>query len=586
MNPVLINVPLNPRVPRHQSNRDVVWRCFSLANVTLILMMALLQATATAQTTTPLQHSWENDPDFGDIWARTTPNRSPFINLEGLLSDQAQVRLETARLIGLNYDRDGFQNREQALEILIQALEKGEKSPLLLRAFLSAACSLDNGANAETLWKSSQDDFVARRIVQKGLIRWKSPIALDYWRSIMQEASSSMDDVTLAIEGLEAAGTSDDFKILRDVLESTSTIPMHRISAAKAIGRHEKPGLAILAQQYLDSNIPESDLIAAHLMQNQTDEASESILRTLHDTGSVPAQLLAAAALARNFQSSVKPLIAQWASNEDLNLRRLAMQSVSSIPAPECIDLAIVLVNDSDAKIRSDARRVLLQCATSGYGDQIHECVSQLMSGTVWQGIEQGIILAVELQDVSRCEAFLGLLDHPQAEVHMHAAWGLMELANEVTILERVHQYAEQVTNLLERGEASLQKSETLRLSFLLESLGRQRYEPAYPMLLKYIPKNDFKMVNLTRASAIWSIGQMRQKEDLPDLRKQLSERIGDLPPDKPENYLVRFACIIALGRMGFSDSKAVIEQYGGAPPNPLGHAALWSLKQIRDSGK
>jgi HEAT repeat protein len=549
-------------------------------------MIALLPATAISQITAPLQHRWEVEPDFGDIWALTAPNRSPFIDVEGLLSDQDQVRLETARLITLNFDREGFKNQDRALDLLVQAIERGNESPLLVRGLLSAACALDHGANAASFWKSSQQDIVARRIVQRSLIRWKSPIALDYWRSVISEASSSVDDVTIAIEGLAAVGEPKDFEILLDLLGSNSALPMHRVSAAMAIGRKKKSGLDSLAQQYLESDIPERDLVAVHLLQNHADEASERILHALHETGSAPARLLAATALATNFPSSVKPHLAEWAMSEDLSLRHLAVQSISGRPSPECIALAMVLVKDRDARIRSDARRVLLQCATSGYSEEIQECASQLVFGTAWQGIEQGIILAVEMQYMPLCESFIGLLDHPQGEVHMHAAWGLMEIANNALILERIHQYAERMTNLLERGEVNLLTSETIRLSFLLEALGRQRYEPAYPMLLKYVPKNDFKMGNLARASAIWSIGQMRQTEDLPVLRQQLVERIKDLSPEKTENHLVRFACIIALGRMGYSDSEAVIEQYGGEPPNPLGYAAQWSLQRIRESGK
>ncbi|MCU0710299.1 MAG: HEAT repeat domain-containing protein, partial [Pirellula sp.] len=557
------------------------WKCFAW-----LLFCALFSKMTFAQTTAPLQHLWEIDPDFGDIWARTDPGRSPYIDLQGLSSDQTQVRMEIARKIALNYDRDGFQNPERALELLIQAIERDEKSSVLNRALLSAACALDDGTHAPILWQSAQKDIAARRTVERGLIRWKNPIALDFWRSVVREASSSIEDMTLAIEGLGAAGSSEDIDLLLKVLESNQTHPVHRILAAKAIGGRKNTGLAAVAQRYFDSEIPDKDLVAAHLLQNQNDDASARLLQSLQNSVSSPAQLLAAAGLARNFRSTAELLLDQWVTKEDLNFRRLAMQIISDMPPQDGIHRAIVLVSDNDHQLRSDARRFLLQCATSGDRELINECVSKLLAGTAWQGMEQGIILAVELQDATRCEAFLALLDHPQAEVHMHAAWGLMELANDAAIVEKIHQYAERMTNLLEQGKANFQKSETIRMSFLLEALGRQRYEPAYSMLIKYIPKNDFKMGNLTRASAIWSIGQMRQDRDLPDLRSQLSERIGDLPPDKPENYLVRFACIIALGRMGYSDSVAVIEQYGGAPPNPLGLAAQWSLSRIRESGK
>jgi hypothetical protein len=142
------------------------------------------------------------------------------------------------------------------------------------------------------------------------------------------------------------------------------------------------------------------------------------------------------------------------------------------------------------------------------------------------------------------------------------------------------------LTDGLENGTGPFGKSYSIKLSLMLECLGRHRYELAYPMLMKYVPKNDFKMGNLNRASAIWSISQLRKGTDDPDLRAKFRERITDMPPDKPENYLVRFASILALGELAHQDSFEVIDQYGGTPPNPLGYAANWAKEQIAALGK
>jgi hypothetical protein len=142
------------------------------------------------------------------------------------------------------------------------------------------------------------------------------------------------------------------------------------------------------------------------------------------------------------------------------------------------------------------------------------------------------------------------------------------------------------LTDSLENETKQFGKSDTIMLSLLLETFGRHKYEPAYKMLTRYVPKNDYKMGNLSRASAIWSIGQIKKEVDDAELRASLRERIKDLPPDRPENYLVRFSCILALGEFGFKDSQEVVDQYSGSPPNPLGYAGNWAREQFKSSSK
>jgi hypothetical protein len=105
-------------------------------------------------------------------------------------------------------------------------------------------------------------------------------------------------------------------------------------------------------------------------------------------------------------------------------------------------------------------------------------------------------------------------------------------------------------------------------------------------MLKRYIPKQDFRMGNLSRASAIWALGKIETDTDDAVLRAQLRERIQDLSSMTPENYLVGYACMLALGEFGYKDCKETLKKTGAVPPNPLGYAVEWAIDRIDRAGK
>jgi hypothetical protein len=279
-------------------------------------------------------------------------------------------------------------------------------------------------------------------------------------------------------------------------------------------------------------------------------------------------------------------MVPTWLIHEDGKLRSLALQSLSTSVQPGAIASQTPLLNDPVDEVRTLARKNLITAANNGLQAEVNEAINTTIDRGQWRGLEQAILIIAALRDTQRCDILLQFIDHPQPEVHMHAAWALMELANEPIVVEQIFERCLALTQLLESGAGPLKKSESIRGSFLIEALGRNRFLPALPMLQKYIPKQEFKMGNLTRASAIWSIAQMKKGEDDPGLRKQLIERIKDMPPLNPENYLVRFACILALGEFGFPDAVDTITTFGGDPPDPLGTASRWAIEQIRKQGK
>ena len=550
-----------------------------------ILLVFLAPGFARAQRVVPLEHRWEVDPGFGDIWNTLHEPRAKFLNVNDLKSDQASVRFEAAQNICMNYDRPGFRNPPKALTLLLEQLRNQANSILAKRSMISAACLLDDGAHAQAIWDAAQNDPLACAIVEPHLTKWKSPVALEIWRQRLKDSKSSSAQIENALNGLAVVGQEQDRALCLEWLESSRSSPVTRFAAAKTLGALQPNGLTDMANQILISEDPDKHLLAASLVASHTDPNALRILETILQQGTSVSQRLAANSIKEHFPQQGLAMVVGWTKHPDDVIRLAALELLKSTPSEEHTRLQATLLADPDLKIRKTARTQLLELAGKDFRTLVDDCVSQNLASQTWQGIEQAIVLAVELQDRSRCPKFIELLEHTRPEVNMSAGWALMELANEPAILAGIVPHTERYTNDL-AAEKKIAKQDYIRLSFLFEAFGRNRYEPVLPMLRKYVPRDNFKMGNLTRTSAIWAIGKTMKQQDDPALRAQLHERVLDLGTMLPENYLVGYACLLTLGEFGYLESKPIVERHAQPGQDALSCAGRWAKEQIEKSAK
>jgi HEAT repeat protein len=563
--------------PRGRTGRVLLFWLFGMLG---------MASTSVGQPSEPLQHAWEVQPDLGDCWILSTSPRAAFLDVEKLNAPTVQERIDTAQMICLNHDRDGFQGGPQAIAILLKRLSEGKEGLLVKRAMMSAVCLLDDGSNASMLWEVAQLDPVMQSTVERAMLRWHSSVALATWRARLHETNANPGPLADALRGIAVVGETTDREALVGLLLSNNGTDNHRLLAAEALGAIDRSGLNALAKELLASNMAHRQVLAACLLMQHTDADALAILQTIlnqsdPDAGGDSARRKAATALATHHPASVLDNAPRWLQDPDSHLRRLALEAMSQSCDEDQLRLQAQLLSDPSLPVREQARKNLLGCARSGARQAVDDRITDALQSNDWRALEQSLLLIAALKDASRCEGLLPLLEHPQPEVHLHAGWALMVLAEAPNVLEGMLQFAQSKTERLERGDSPLTKSESICLSFLLESFGRNRYQLALPMLDKYIPKEFFKMGNLCRASAIWSIGQIKKDVDDPGLRARLRERITDLPPMNPENFLVRFACILALGEFGYGDSIEILQSIGSDGVNPLGLAAAWAMGQI-----
>lgn len=561
-------------------------RASGYCSVLLTIVCWLGSSVAHAQSPLPLQHAWELSPNFGDVWAMTKPARSYFINVGNLESTDIEQRLITAQLVCLNHDKDGFKDGDRALELLMSRL-KSDKEPLLVRrVMVSAACLLDDGTHAATLWGIGREDADMRVTVERALAKWKNSSAIEEWRDRVRSPSANAIALASALEGLASAGSEEDRQSLVLCMRSNTVSESNRVLASLALGATNTSGLNVLSEEILASDLANRDTLVANMLRNHSDDESLETLLGILGSGPNTARRIAAEGITAHFPQKAIELAPSWTTDSDNNLRRLSLPVLKGVVSPESVRLQATMLGDTNVEVRNLAREQLLELAQGYMRPVVDECVTEQLGGGNWRGIEQSVILGTQLKDKARCDAFVKLLDHPQPEVYMHASWGLMELADESAILEQIHRYCEPITDQFEQGAAVGGKAETIRLSFLLEALGKNRISAAVPMLKRYIPKQDFRMGNLSRASAIWALGQIEKDKDDQQLRAQLRERIQDLASMTPENYLVGYACTLALGEFGYKDCKETLKKTGALPPNPLGYAVEWAIEKIDQAGK
>ena len=152
---------------------QLVMSYLAFSKLLMLGLLGVITANAWAQRVVPLEHRWEADPGFGDVWTIVREPRAKYLELEDLRSDQAIVRFEAAQNICLNYDRPGFRNPEKALKLLIEQLSKDTDSIHIRRSMISGACLLDDGSNAQTIWQAAKSDPVSASMVESFFIQLK-----------------------------------------------------------------------------------------------------------------------------------------------------------------------------------------------------------------------------------------------------------------------------------------------------------------------------------------------------------------------------------------------------------------------------
>lgn len=554
------------------------------------LLYTLLLQAATTQSliaqTRELQHAWEVDPDLGDIWKMHEPPGFAPVQLSLLDAPSVEERLNGARVIIRAAVDPKFTKRAQALEKLLEAVKKPESNPQYRRVMMSAILALAEPTQADQLWEIAKADSILRPLVERVFIKWRSAIALPEWRQRIDDAQATPNEVALALEGLAVVGTPDDAARLTKLLTAQDSGIATQLLASKALGTTNQAGLNALAQQVLNSGIPQADILSANLLQKHSGEVTKEHLLAICGEGSPAAQSIAFMRLAEFDPLTAKPLAAKMLDDGDSTTKLAVIKLLLQFDDEESVRTASQSMGDRHPLVRQSARELLEQKAKqSNLRPIIDEQLSLQIHSENINALEQSTVLAVSLQDKRHCVRLIELLSHPASQVNVRAAWSLMELGDAAEVQTRLLEFAEKEANRFADPEIQIGFSEFVRASYLMESFGKFQNSAAIPLLRKFVPKNSL-MGHLSRSSAIWSLGKLHSQKDVSDLRHELHARLSDRSIVDPEDYLVRFASALAMGNMAQADSREPLTTNQDGPGTALTKGCVWALEQIDKAGR
>jgi hypothetical protein len=533
-----------------------------------------------------LNHRWEVEPDLGAEW---TYNRSAgplTLDASRFESSRRQTRVAEAQTAILHASRVDPENRREALQAILRQLKTEEQNSQIRLVLASAAIKLSDGSDAEQLWELLGNDVATRKVIEPALIDWKSGAAIDTWRSRLGDPNATTSALLTAVEGIEVLGDRTDQAALENLLHGERGLLPLKVAAARALGAVAPTGLEPTAANVLAAEVEQRELIAAHLLAQHTSETAQGLMSQIAASRNPLAQFVAFESLTANDLTQARELAKQFVTHADSNLRRQAVAVLNRFDDEESVRDQALALQDRNLGIRSTVREnLVLKAQNPALKPAIDDILGQQLAGDRFEGIEQAILLAAALGARERCPKLVELLEHPRFEVNIRAAWALQELADSAEILDSMMPHAQRFTQRLV-AEQFVDSPEVIRVSYLFEAFGRNRFEPATEMLELYIPKDLQKMRPVTRTSAIWALGKIKEGSQDARFSKLFVQRLLDNSPVEPEDNLVKFASAIAIGYIGDQSVSARVAGAFERPPSPVGLARQWALEQLSDAAE
>lgn len=528
-----------------------------------------------------LAHRWEVEPDLGIDWLPSRKMTPEALHPERFARDQLQIVLDEAQHAMRHASSEQLEGREAALEAILQRPQLSTDNRQVRLALAGAAIALADAANADLLWQRFGQDAATQPLVERALTEWKSPQAIELWRERLQAPATSLHDLHLAAVGIGAVGNQQDGPALQSLLRSDRLPIPAKIVVARSLGQLMDHDLEKLASEFLSTHIAHRELLAAELLSKHTSPQASQILQTVLAADHQPARVVSYAAISRNYADLGRDLAEQMLNQPDNNLRAQAVDVLNQHDDVQSLRLQAQRIVDRNYAVRTAVRSNLQQKAQiESLKPVVDEVIDEQLSGDDYRGIEQAILLSVDLGETRCCPAYLKLLEYPRPETSLLAAWALQELAHTPELMQGILEQSQSITERLQSsGQASF--PEQLRQAFLFEALGRNRYQPALAALKLYIPKQN-NISAVCRASAIWAIGKIQEDSHDQKLASVLAQRMLDESIILPEDPLVQFTSTLALGWIKAPGSLEQFSKPRTMLNDSLVKAAQWSIEQLK----
>jgi HEAT repeat protein len=566
----------------------------------LALSSWLLVSTATAiELDSARDHDPKLDPDeTGAVVAKFHP-RLKALWLEALARPEADLKRQAADAI-VRAHRLGMPGLQEVVPRLLAELEAPDAHPVVRLAVARALIALDARQAAPALMKRSRTGgFDAARLIEPALAGWDHAPMRPVWLDRLKDARTSRGPLTLAIRAAATVKLVEAVSHLRRLGLDPTAAGDIRLEAARAVGTLQSSGLEEDARPLAADASPSKvldRLVAASLLAHHRGQTAEALLLRLGSDGEPAVATVAVRRLFEIDPARPAPLLAGLVKSPDAGLRQLAARSLAELRTPEAVALLAPLLDDPHRELRVFAREALIRLAdVEALRGAVRRAVMQVLTAAGPRGREQAAAVVGALRHEPAAARLLQLLDDDAARVRVAAAWALRRLAVPATasaLLERVRKETDRVRS---PAPAEPALDETFRvLEHLIEALGVLHFQPASPLLKKYLPPPPMPpppgVVNplwqpQLRTAAIWALGHihaadaknMGPNKGPESLARSLEERLVG------EGGLVGAIAAVSLGRLKAKEYVPLFRQRYGNDKESLAvrRACAWALEQI-----
>lgn len=492
--------------------------------------------------------------------------------------------------------RDGYRDCSTAREALTRILDDASAPRSVLVEVARALITLDaseSSANFKSLL-SRGSGIQFESVVEPALASWGDAEMRQIWQQRLTTRDVTRNQSKLALQGIADLPRSMTADVtlhaeIRSLIKDRRGDVMLMLKAARTLGQVKRDGLESFAEPLLFSSDQGSKLdrlAGVYLLLNHESELSKTLLLravidSLSETRHAPMIRAAWTRLLQRNVPKLSALVPTAITHADPEVRRNAIDTLNRFPSKDGVDLLGIALDDQHPDIRRAARQTLLRLSSD---DSLNQSVRQAgqaaLGRTSWREQEQAVVLLALLNESKAANRMLNLIDSPRAEVAIAAAWGLRKL-NVTETLATLLKIAEAMDKQINDNQ-TLHPHQLTVLAHLFEVFGRAKYQPAVPLLKRWLPKTTPRVgYDEPRSSAFWAVGWLYEDSQDVTLAQQLKARFLDVVSLAPEPMVVRYVAGIAIGRIGAVELARDVRLFSVLGGDESALAGAWAVQRL-----
>ncbi len=477
-----------------------------------------------------------------------------------------------------------LQGLESAVGELVTLAAADNQDLDVLRAAVQTLVVLDVREHQELFARlATEKGAPISEIVEPALAKWRSRVMQEDWVSRVETQAASPSQIILAMNGIGELKAVQARDALQTLTKNSSALRRLRMTAARTLGKVDPGGQVELAKQILaQRSRPEAlnALLALAAVEADDSAGSIAVLEGLVKNENSAVQSEALEHLYRIDPELLVPFIDELVESRDANVRWWCARTLVAGRDVQRVPTLSNLLNDLNPGLRRFVSRSLVEfCDSEDLRPAVIAETERVLAGNQWRGCEQACVVLGRRVYKPSAERMVELLGHPRGDVQVAAAWGLTQLRVAKTLPDILDHAESTFQGLVSKQLSESAPGVTLHLGHIFNAFGDQEYQPAEPLMRKFVPKS-YDYGEFSRSAAVWALGMLHQGDADSDLVPILTERLLDDGGEMPEMDWVRIMSAVSLGRMKATSAVDSLQGYAG-DTDLVGSASRWAVEQI-----